>query len=111
MKRFHDLHRPVKIHIVVAGHLRHDKSGGILTDHFITDSDFFFHSHPSLYDYIFDTLRKEALISDVFTLNKGVIQLHLLCGCEIVEEKKAHICKNGVFLMTPASRPSTKIIQ
>ncbi len=51
----------------------------------------------SLYDYIFDTLRKEVLISDVFTLNKGVVQLHLLCGCEVLEEKKAHICKNGVF--------------
>ena len=51
----------------------------------------------SCYDYIFDTLRKEALISDVFTLNKGVVQLHLLCGCEVLEEKKAHICKNGVF--------------
>lgn len=50
----------------------------------------------SLYDYIFDTLHKKALISDVFTLNKGVIQLHLLCGCEVVEEKKAHICKNNV---------------
>lgn len=51
----------------------------------------------SLYDYIFDVLHKEALISDVFTLNKGVIQLHLLCGCEILEEKKAHICKGGEF--------------
>ncbi len=51
----------------------------------------------SLYDYIFDTLRKEALISDVFSLNRGVIQLHLLCGCEILEEKKAHIRKNDTF--------------
>ena len=51
----------------------------------------------SLYDYIFDMLHKETLISDVFTLNKGVIQLHLLCGCEVMEEKKAHICKNGIF--------------
>lgn len=51
----------------------------------------------SLYDYIFDTLRKEALISDVFSMNKGVIQLHLLCGCEVVEEKKAHILKNETF--------------
>lgn len=49
----------------------------------------------SLYDYIFDELHREALISDVFTLNKGVIQLHLLCGCEILEEKKAQICKGG----------------
>lgn len=49
----------------------------------------------SLYDYIFDSLHKEALISDVFTLNRGVIQLHLLCGCEITEEKKSHVCKGG----------------
>ena len=33
--------------------------------------------------------------SDVFTLNKGVIQLHLLCGCEITDEKKSHITKGG----------------
>lgn len=49
----------------------------------------------SLYDHIFDNLCKNALISDVFTLNKGVIQLHLLCGCEITEEKKSHISKGG----------------
>ena len=42
----------------------------------------------SLYDYIFDVLQKNALYSDVFTLNQGVIKLHLLCGCEIVEEKE-----------------------
>lgn len=51
----------------------------------------------SLYDYIFDILHKNKLISDVFTLNQGVIQLHLLCGCEIIEEKKAHICKEDVW--------------
>ncbi len=50
----------------------------------------------SMYDYVFDTLGKTAVYSDVFTLNKGVIQLHKLCGCEIVEEKKNHICKDGV---------------
>lgn len=50
-----------------------------------------------VYDYIFETLQKEALISDVFTQNKGVIQLHLLCGAEIVEEKKNHIEKEGCF--------------
>lgn len=49
----------------------------------------------SLYDYIFDNLYKTALISDVFTSNKGVIQLHLLCGCEITEEKKSHVSKGG----------------
>lgn len=51
----------------------------------------------SLYDYIFDSLHKEALVSDVFTLNRGVIQLHLLCGCEIMEEKKAHVRKGEKF--------------
>lgn len=51
----------------------------------------------SMYDYIFDILQKKALYSDVFTLNKGVIQLHLLCGCEIVEEKHNHVCKEGIF--------------
>lgn len=50
----------------------------------------------SLYDYVFDTLGKKELIGDIFTLNKGVIQLHLMCGCEILEEKKGHICKDGV---------------
>lgn len=50
----------------------------------------------SMYDYVFDTLHKEAVYSDVFTLNQGVIQLHKLCGCEIVEEKKNHVCKEGV---------------
>lgn len=50
-----------------------------------------------VYDYIFDQLGKKALISDVFTLNKGVIQLHLLCGARIVEEKKNHVEKEGVF--------------
>ena len=51
----------------------------------------------SMYDYIFDILDKNALYSDVFTLNMGVIKLHLLCGCEIVEEICNHICKEGVY--------------
>ena len=36
------------------------------------------------------------MYSDVFTQNQGVIQLHKMCGCEIVEEKKGHILKEGV---------------
>jgi len=51
----------------------------------------------SLYDYIFDELHKNALYGDIFTLNQGVIKLHLLCGSEIVEEKKKHVCKEGVY--------------
>lgn len=51
----------------------------------------------SMYDYVFECLGKKAVYSDVFTLNQGVIQLHKLCGCEIVEEKKNHICKEGIY--------------
>lgn len=50
----------------------------------------------SMYDYVFDTLKKKAVYSDVFTLNQGVIALHKLCGCEVVEERKNHICKEGI---------------
>ena len=51
----------------------------------------------SMYDYAFRDLKKRVVYSDVFTLNKGVIQLHKICGCEIVEEKKSHVCKEGVW--------------
>ena len=49
----------------------------------------------SMYDHAFLDLGKNAVYSDVFTLNQGVIQLHKICGCEVVEEKKAHVVKNG----------------
>lgn len=51
----------------------------------------------NMYDYVFDVLKKRAVYGDVFSLNKGVIQLHKLCGCEIVEEKRNHVCKEGVW--------------
>ncbi len=51
----------------------------------------------SMYDYVFDCLKKRAVYGDVFTLNQGVIVLHKLCGCEIVEEKKNHVYKEGVY--------------
>lgn len=50
----------------------------------------------SMYDHALIELKKRAVYSDVFSLNKGVIQLHKICGCEIVEEKKDHVCKNGI---------------
>ena len=50
----------------------------------------------SLYDYLFDVLGRKSLVGDIFTLNKGVIQLHLLCGSKIVEEKKDHVQKEGI---------------
>jgi len=51
----------------------------------------------SMYDYAFGTLGKKAVYGDVFSLNKGVIQLHKICGCEVVEEKKNQVCKEGVW--------------
>lgn len=49
----------------------------------------------SLYDYLFLELGKQNLYGDIFSQNSGVIRLHLLCGSEIVEEKKDHVCKAG----------------
>lgn len=51
----------------------------------------------SMYDHALITLQKTAVYSDVFTLNAGVIQLHKLCGCEVVEERKNAVEKEGVF--------------
>lgn len=51
----------------------------------------------SMYDYALLTLGKQAVYSDVFTLNAGVIQLHRLCGCEVVEERKQAVLKEGVY--------------
>ncbi len=51
----------------------------------------------SMYDHAFLTLKKQAVYSDVFTLNTGVIRLHTICGCEVVEEKKNHVLKGGVY--------------
>lgn len=51
----------------------------------------------NLYDYAFDVLGKKELVGDIFTLNRGVIQLHLLCGSQIMEEKKNHVYKNGQY--------------
>lgn len=51
----------------------------------------------SMYDYALLTLGKQAVYSDVFALNAGVIQLHKLCGCEVVEEKKNAVLKEGAY--------------
>ena len=51
----------------------------------------------SMYDYALLTLGKQAVYSDVFALNTGVIQLHKLCGCEVVEERKNAVLKEGVY--------------
>lgn len=51
----------------------------------------------SMYDYVFDVLDKNAVYGDIFSLNKGVITLHKLCGCEVVEEKKNAVCKDDIW--------------
>ncbi len=51
----------------------------------------------SMYDHALVILGKKAVYSDVFTLNEGVIQLHKLCGCEVVEERKNAVEKEGVW--------------
>jgi UDP-4-amino-4,6-dideoxy-N-acetyl-beta-L-altrosamine N-acetyltransferase len=51
----------------------------------------------SMYDYALIELGKTAVYSDVFTLNAGVIQLHKLCGCEVVEEQKQAVLKEGIY--------------
>ncbi len=51
----------------------------------------------SMYDYALLTLGRTAVYSDVFTLNTGVIQLHKLCGCEVVEERRRAVLKEGVY--------------
>ena len=44
----------------------------------------------------------------MFSLNKGVIQLLRLCGCEIVEERKNHVCKEGVWYDVTFMRMTAK---
>ena len=51
----------------------------------------------ALYEYIFNTLDKKALVSDVFSENKGVIGLHKMCGAKLIEVKEKHIEKEGIF--------------
>lgn len=63
----------------------------------------------SMFDYIFDELGKNAIYSDVFSLNQGVIKLHLLCGCEIVEELKGHVTKEGVSYDVTYTRMTKEI--
>lgn len=51
----------------------------------------------SLYDFVFDVLGFKLLKCETFTINSGVVKLHIACGSIIVNEEKAGIEKNGVF--------------
>jgi RimJ/RimL family protein N-acetyltransferase len=50
----------------------------------------------SLYDYVFDVLNFNELRGEVFSLNEGVIKLHLICGSHITKEVKGEVEKEGV---------------
>lgn len=49
----------------------------------------------SLYDYVFDVLNFRELHNEAFSLNEGVIKLHLACGSHIVSEVKGEVIKAG----------------
>lgn len=51
----------------------------------------------NLFDFIFNELKINKFVSEVFSFNKGVIRLHQLCGCNIEGTFKNHIMKNGEF--------------
>lgn len=51
----------------------------------------------SLYDYAFDVLHKKAVFNEIFSLNKGVIAIHKLAGCSVIEERPKAICKEDVL--------------
>lgn len=50
----------------------------------------------NLYDFALISLGKKSVYSDVFSLNTGVIQLHKLCGCEILGVRKNAVIKEGI---------------
>lgn len=50
----------------------------------------------SLYDYVFDVLEFNELHNEVFSLNSGVVKLHLACGCNVEREIKNGVQKNGI---------------
>jgi UDP-4-amino-4,6-dideoxy-N-acetyl-beta-L-altrosamine N-acetyltransferase len=50
----------------------------------------------SLYDYVFDVLDFNELHGEIFSLNEGVIKLHLLCGSHITKEVNGEVEKEGV---------------
>lgn len=51
----------------------------------------------SLYDYVFDVLGFDELHSEVFSINEGVIKLHLACGCRIVKQVPGEVEKEGIL--------------
>ena len=50
----------------------------------------------SLYDFVFEVLGFKEIHNQVFSLNAGVVKLHIACGNEIVKEAKGEIEKEGV---------------
>ena len=49
----------------------------------------------ALYDYVFFVLNFDVYKSEIFALNKGVIQLHKMCGSRIDYVAENEVTKNG----------------
>lgn len=49
----------------------------------------------SLYRYCFECLDLKTVTNEALAINKGVIQLHKICGNDILEERKDAVEKNG----------------
>lgn len=50
----------------------------------------------SLYDYVFGTMGLEEIHGEVFSINKGVVKLHKLCGCRVEKIVEGEVEKEGV---------------
>ena len=50
----------------------------------------------SMYDYVFLKLHKKAVVTNTFSLNRGAIAIHEAVGCELLDERKGEVVKNGI---------------
>ena len=50
----------------------------------------------SLYDYVFGVLGFNEIHNEVFSLNSGVVKLHIACGNEVIKEVKGEVEKEGI---------------
>jgi UDP-4-amino-4,6-dideoxy-N-acetyl-beta-L-altrosamine N-acetyltransferase len=51
----------------------------------------------NIYDYVFEYLKLNKLVTEVFAFNKAVIKLHQICGSQVEGTLIQHICKDSLF--------------
>ena len=51
----------------------------------------------SIYDFAFDVLRLNKVVSESFCDNVAAVKLHEICGCDTEGVLKQHIYKKGIF--------------